>query len=264
MSRGLLARCFAAGGVVTVVATVLSCGTAETVTDTTPNDPGFCTPLVVDSITPIADPPDGAAACAEGDCNYQTQEGCPATQACRPQFNATEPEVHPGCEPAGAASAGEACSAQADCARGHFCADGVCRKLCCGGDWTGCSAQERCFRTLQVKAGGQIIAAGADLCFPVGTCAPLDPGSCADEPGRECKIVDPTGAVACAPKSAAKLGDPCAPPDVCSQGLTCVGGRCIKLCAFEGCMEPSCSREEGSCVSFARDPFGVGECTSDR
>ncbi|RYZ08424.1 MAG: hypothetical protein EOO73_08215 [Myxococcales bacterium] len=263
MVRGTAAGYWATSAVVAALA--VGCGAGETVTDTPIGTyPPMCPALVLDTTTPLAAPPDGAASCAAGECNYQTQDGCSSAQACRPQFSADAPDVHPGCEPAGAATAGEPCAAQGDCARGHFCAEGVCRKLCCGGDWTGCDASERCFRALQVKAGGQVIDSGAQLCFPVGTCDPLDPKSCANEPGRECKIVDPTGAVACAPQSSAKLGDPCAPPDVCSQGLTCVGSRCVKLCAYEACKEPSCSRGEGSCVSFGRDPFGVGECTFDR
>lgn len=241
-----------------------ACGAAETTSDAPAESPPACPRLEEDVIALPAEPPDGPAACAPGVCNYQTQEGCPAAQACRPRFNGTEPEVTPGCEAAGAATAGEACNAPTDCARGHYCADGVCRKLCCGGDWTGCDAGESCLRALQVRAGGEVISAAASLCFPVGTCDPLDPMSCGDEPNRECKIVDPTGAVACAPKSSAGLGDACAPPEVCQQGLSCVGGRCIKLCAYAACAEPSCSAEEGTCVHFARNPPGVGECIADR
>ncbi len=241
----------------------VGCGAAETTTDA-PTETPECPALEEDVISLVPAPPDGPAACAEGTCNYQTQQGCPSDQACRPQFNATDPDVTPGCEPAGTGLAGDPCESPAECARGTYCAQGVCRKLCCGGDWTGCEAGESCLRTLQVRAGGEVVSAGAELCFPVGTCDPLDPQSCAEEPGRECKIVDPTGAVACAPQSSAGLGDACAPPDVCKQGLSCVGGRCIKLCAYAACAEPSCLPEEGTCVHFARNPAGVGECTADR
>jgi hypothetical protein len=223
-----------------------------------------CPELVEDDLVPLEDPPDGAAACAAGDCNYQTQAGCPEAEACRPQFNATDVEVHPGCEAAGTAMSGEACTAQGDCARGLYCAAGVCRKLCCGRDWTGCDSGESCLRNLEVRAGGQVISADVDLCFPVGTCDPLDGTGCEDEPSRECKIVDPTGAVACAPRSDAELGDSCAPPNVCKQGMTCVGGYCIKLCRFLECADPACGPDEGTCVHFLRDPEGIGECTLGR
>lgn len=246
-----------------LVAVALSCGGAETVSDTPPGGPG-CPPLEEDLILAPPEVPDGPSACAPGDCNYQTQEGCPEAQACRPRFDSTSPNVQPGCEPAGTGTAGDECQAQGDCARGYYCAEGACRKLCCGGDWTGCGPGESCLRTLQVRAGGEITPAGAQLCFPVGTCDLFDPESCANEPGRECKIVDPTGAVACAPKSSASLGEPCAPPSVCRQGFNCVASRCVKLCAFEACGEPSCTEEEGTCVHFVRDPPGVGECTPDR
>jgi hypothetical protein len=242
-----------------------ACGSAETVgfPGSEPEVPS-CPEIIQDATLPIEPSPDGAAACAPGACNYQTQAGCEPAEACRPQFNATEPEVHPGCEPAGAAQSGEPCARQSDCGRGLYCALDSCRKLCCGADYTACDEGESCIRVLEVRAGGQVIPAQASLCFPVGTCDPLDPESCADEPGRECKIVDPTGAVACAPRSTSRLGDACSPPDVCSQGLSCVGGVCTKLCAAEACGEPACSADEGACVHFARDPTGVGECTLGR
>lgn len=240
-----------------------ACGGGNTTSDNGPSTPG-CPELLTDTILPVDEPPDGPAACAPGVCNYQTQEGCDADQACRPQFNATDVDVSPGCEAVGKATSGQACDSSSDCARGLYCALGTCHKLCCGGDWTACDAGESCIRNLDVRAGGKVVPAQADLCFPVGTCDPLDAQSCADEPDRECKIVDPTGAVACAPRSSAQLGDDCAPPDVCAQGLTCVGGTCIKLCAFAMCAEPSCTEAEGTCVHYARNPVGIGECTLDR
>jgi hypothetical protein len=240
-----------------------ACGSGDSTTDD-PGGPPSCTKLVTDDSLALEAPPDGAAACGAGDCNYQTQAGCPDDQACRPQFNATDPEVHAGCEAAGTAQSGEACAAPSDCARGLYCALGTCHRMCCGADWSACDAGESCIRSVDVRAGGQIIGADLDLCFPVGTCDPLDPDSCDEEPGRECKIVDPVGSVACAPLSDAGLGDACAPPTVCKQGLSCVGGYCTRLCRFEECGEPACGADEGSCVHFQRDPDGVGECTLSR
>jgi hypothetical protein len=239
-----------------------ACGSGEQVGDSTTPEP-TCPPLVEDMSLTVPDPPDGAAQCATGACNYQTQDGCPADQACRPQFNATDVEVKPGCEAAGTGEAGDDCTAQGDCARGSYCAEGVCRKMCCGADWSACDEGESCIRSLQVKAGGEVIAADVDLCFPVGTCDPFDPDGC-DAANRECKIVDPTGAVACAPRSNADVGEACAPPTVCKQGLNCVGGYCVKLCRFSECGEPACAEAEGSCTHFERDPPGVGECTLGR
>lgn len=235
-----------------------ACGTAESTTDAPA--PTACPALSLNTTLPVDAPPDGPAACAPGDCNYQTQVGCPDDQACRPQFNSVDPDVNPGCEAAGSTQSGEICAAQADCARGLYCALGTCHKLCCGADWTGCDAGQSCIRNLEVRAGGQVISAGVDLCFPVGTCDLFDANACADEPGRECKIVDPTGAVACAPRSTAQLGDACGPPTVCAQGLNCVGGYCVKLCRFSECGEPACTESEGTCVHYPRDPDGVGEC----
>ncbi len=239
-----------------------ACGSADSTSTQTPTP--TCTKLLVDTSLELESPPDGPAACAAGDCNYQTQAGCPNDQACRPQFNAMDPEVHPGCEPVGMAASGEACTEQGDCARGLYCALGTCHKQCCGADWTACDEGESCIRSVDVRAGGEVIAADLDLCFPVGTCDPLDGSGCENEPDRECKIVDPTGAVACQPRSSADVGDSCAPPSVCKQGLNCVGGYCTKLCRFAACGEPTCTESEGSCVHFQRDPEGVGECTLGR
>ncbi len=238
-----------------------ACGSADTVTDTRSPHPE-CTPLIEEATTTIPDPPDGAAACAEGVCNYQTQAGCEADEACRPQFNATDPEVAPGCEPAGAGQAGDDCEQQSDCAPGHYCAEGVCRRQCCGDDWSACDEGESCILSLQVRAGGEVLTAGMSLCLPVNTCDVFDPESCED-PTRECKPVDPTGAVACMPRSSAGLGDDCGPPDVCQQGLSCVGGVCIKLCSFVECGPVGCD-EGDACVRFDRNPPGVGECTPGR
>lgn len=239
-----------------------ACGAAEEVGGG-PTIPEGCPRLVEDLSLTVPDPPNGAAACASGACNYQTQDGCADDEACRPQFNASEPEVAPGCEATGAARAGDDCTLQSDCGRGLYCAEGVCRKMCCGADWSACDEGESCIRTVQVKAGGEVLDAGVDLCFPVGTCDLFDPDGCED-PARECKIVDPTGAVACAPRSNADLGNPCGPPTVCKQGLNCVGGYCVKLCRFSECGEPSCSESDGACTHFERNPAGVGECTLGR
>ncbi len=240
------------------LATLFACGAAEQVGG--PTTPGTCPRLVTDTTLTVPRAPDGASECASGDCNYQTQDGCPDEQACRPQFTAEDPVVNPGCEPAGSVELGRACEAQADCGRGLYCAEGVCRRMCCGADWSACGDGESCIRTLEVRAGGEVLEAGVDLCFPVGTCDLFDPASCADEK-RECKIVDPTGAIACAPRSNADVGDACAPPTVCKQGLNCVGGYCVKLCLFEECGEPACKQADGACTHFERDPAGVGECT---
>ncbi|HEY6077689.1 MAG TPA: hypothetical protein VIW29_02740, partial [Polyangiaceae bacterium] len=65
----------------------------------------------------------------------------------------------------------------------------------------------------------------------------------------------------CSPLSTKDVGESCGPPTVCKRGLGCVGGHCVKLCAFEACGEPSCAPSEGTCTRFDRDPPGVGECT---
>lgn len=236
-----------------------SCGSAATSEDGTVEP--SCKTIVLEGGGGIPDPPDGESLCPAGSCNYQTQEGCPANQACRPQFTAASTNVEPGCEASGSGMTGDPCTEWVDCARGYMCAEGFCRKQCCGADWSACEEGESCIRQMQVRAGGVVTDSGAHLCFPVGTCHVLEADSCDDEPGRECKLVDPRGSEACSPISQAGLGDPCGAPDVCRQGLTCVGGACRRLCSTVECGEPSCPAAEGTCVHFDRDPEGVGECT---
>jgi hypothetical protein len=149
-----------------------------------------------------------------------------------------------------------------------FCFERACRKLCCGGDWSGCDEGESCIRQLSVRLddmmsdAGVVVDANVDLCFPIDTCDVFETDSCDDEPGRECRIVDPTGAVACAPDSNIGLGEPCDVVNQCDQGLHCVDNRCRALCRAESCdEEPSCENADDICVHFDRDPDGVGECT---
>lgn len=240
-------------------ALAIGCGTTTSVSE--PVDDAGCRDTVKDG-GGIVDPPEpGAASCPSGVCNYQAQTGCPSGQACRPKFTALSPDVTPGCEAAGTGTSRATCNAGSDCAAGYFCAAGACRKQCCHGDWSACDAGESCIRQLEVKAGGQVVDSGMELCFPVNDCDPLDPAPCPNAPDRECKIVDPTGNVACDPLSSAHAGDACSTQHSCAAGLTCVLDQCRKLCRALACGEPSCAAEEGACVHFTRDPIGVGECT---
>ena len=217
--------------------------------------------VVLDGGGEVPEPPNGEDLCAEGTCNYQSQEGCAANQACTPVFAGGQ--VNPGCTAAGPRTLGQECEQWTDCARGQFCADGVCRKLCCGGDWTGCPEGQSCIRQLSIRdpRTQAIIDAGVDLCFPVGTCDVLDVDSCAEEPGRSCQIVDPLGNVACARAGSAALGEECSVQALCGAGMSCVGGRCRQLCrAVAGVTDTGCQSGE-SCIHYRRDPPDVGECT---
>jgi hypothetical protein len=238
----------------------VGCGGGLTDTESTGGvDGGAGGPIILDGGGELPAPPDGEKLCPAGACNYQTSAGCSgSTPSCLPSFGAGDAVV-PSCQAAGAGASGASCAAWTDCAPGFLCAEGACRKLCCGGDWTGCpSAGEHCIRALELKSGsGQIVSSGAMLCYPVNTCDALAPASCA-EPGTTCQIVDPTGATACFPEGTGESGQPCP----CKGGFLCVAGECRRLCkAAPGGGEPSCKSDEGVCVHFNRDPPGVGECT---
>ncbi len=241
------------------IALAVACGSGETTDDAEPTT--TCPRVVKNGGGGIENPPDGVSLCPAGVCNYQSQEGCAADQACRPVYNADQTGIEPGCQPAGAGATGDACTSDTECAVGYLCAAARCRKICCGADWTACDAGESCIRQLDFKVGSDVVRSGADLCFPVGTCDVLDETACDDQPGRDCKLVDPTGAEACAPHSPEQLGEACSGPSVCDRGLSCVGGKCRRLCRAEECGEPACPESEGTCVHFDRDPPGVGECT---
>jgi hypothetical protein len=252
-----------------------ACGTSDSASGSwgAGGGPAYCGKFDPNGKGGILPPPDGPSLCPAGPCNYQTQNGCSETEACRPHYTASSTTVTPRCEAIGDGRSGDACATNVDCDRGYLCLDpngsgATCHKQCCGGDWTACDTGESCIRQSYVQLADELVYA-VDFCVPINTCDLFDPESCASEPGRECKIVDPTGAVACSPKSSAKLGDSCSPPAVCAQGLTCVGRAgtgqfCRRLCRAEACGQPSCPAAEGTCVHFDRNPPGVGECTLGR
>ncbi|HEX3776366.1 MAG TPA: hypothetical protein VHV51_17960 [Polyangiaceae bacterium] len=246
---------------------VAACGTSSNTSDAPLADAGCadgdsCGILDAGGGQPIV-PDAGGPQCPAGTCNYQDQTGCAAGQACRPQFTATSTTVTPGCEAAASGESGAACTAGADCAIGYYCIENVCRKQCCGGDWSACDPGESCIRQFEVALGGKDVDSGMELCFPVNDCDPLAQNSCADDPGTECKIVDPTGAVACEPKSSAKIGDACSTASPCAAGAICVANQCRALCRAEKDGGPVCATGQGTCVHFERDPAGIGECTPE-
>ncbi len=234
-------------------------------TETNPVDAGADGgPVVIlDGGGPVAEPPDGPAACP-GACNYQTNEGCAANETCFPVVNGATSA--PGCVPAGAGANGTACTKIEECAAGFICTspiDGVCRKLCCGGDWTGCAdANERCVQALYVKnQDGKNVATDAKLCVPANNCDALQPEPCADS-GKACQIIDGTGATLCVNQGTGEQGEPCP----CKGGFLCVSKEGVKTCrrlckAVLGGGEPYCQDGEGICIHYNRDPQGVGECT---
>jgi hypothetical protein len=217
------------------------------------------TPLIrLDAGGPPATPPNGEAACPKGACNYQTNGGCDGG-SCVPLPGPSG--IVPACYAAGTAAAGASCTQWSDCAPGHLCdGTGHCRKLCCGGDWTGCEGGEHCVDRLDLSVDGGPVPTGAMLCMPVGGCDPLVPSSC-PTPGSTCQIVDGTGAVACLPEGTGGAGEACP----CKGGFLCVlAGNtpiCHRLCkAVPGGGEPYCPDSEGICTHYTRDPDGVGEC----
>jgi hypothetical protein len=209
---------------------------------------------------PPAAPPDGKALCPAGTCNYQAGTGCTGTKtSCLPSVSGNS--ATPTCFTPGNVPGGAACATASDCVAGHICAGGACRKLCCGGDWTGCdSASDHCLETLEYGVDGGVLNTGAMLCYPVNNCDALQPSTCT--PPSACLLADATGATACLPGGTGTAGQPCP----CKGGFTCIeppgkGPVCVRLCkAVLGGGDPYCQPGEGICTHFTRDPPGVGEC----
>jgi hypothetical protein len=213
---------------------------------------------ILDGGGDVAAPPNGVDLCPKGDCNYQTGNGCAEAGAASCVPLPVDGGLTPTCEPAGTVALGGACMQWTDCASGAVCAQGHCRKLCCGKDWTGCADGEHCLSAFEVQMpDGKVMSSGAYLCTPVNQCDALVPSSCT-EAGTTCQLADETGATACLPEGTGSPGNPCP----CKGGNTCVGGVCRPLCkAVSGGGDPACSGDGERCVHFNRDPSGVGECT---
>jgi len=214
---------------------------------------------LIDGGGTLAEAPDGEASCPVGACNYQSQQGCGETESCHPEFDPNG-ELQPSCVSAGTAQEGQACTWES-CDRGHFCFNGICRRLCCGGDWSVCPDDQACLISLSIRAtaGSDPVSAFVGLCVPVDGCNPLDP--CADA-GNSCQLVDGRGNWSCVTSGEVEVGAACSSSDRCVAGALCVSGSCRRLCGTSSnSIRTECPEAEGQCVHFVRDPESVGECT---
>jgi hypothetical protein len=247
-----------------ILSLVVGCGSGSGTTPGTGGSSADGGPVevILDGGGALAVPPDGASACPAGPCNYQTGSGCSgSTPACAPVLVTGTTTISPACIAPGTVAPGGACQHPGDCTAGYLCGGGTCRKLCCGGDWTGCdSPTEHCLQTLEYAVGSSNVPTGAMLCAPVDDCNALQPSTCTA--GTSCLIADPTGATACLAPGTGTSGEPCP----CQGGFTCVtppgqSSVCVRLCAaVPGGAAPYCQANEGICTHYTRDPAGVGEC----
>ncbi|HVU00733.1 MAG TPA: hypothetical protein VHE30_03245 [Polyangiaceae bacterium] len=253
------------------LAAFVACGGADSYVP--PHGEG-CAPLYA-KLDERATPPDGASLCPAGPCNYQTQTGCATGEHCSPHLDPTKNQIVPACRAYGKRDKGEPCDdSVADpnqqCGLGLECAEGKCRTMCCGGDWSACDDGESCILKTAMDVNGTITDTGLFLCYPVDDCKALSPDSCADST-KACRIADPLGHTACLTPKTKALGDPCTEADPCSAGQICATSddgsdtpppfTCRRLCPWGVCAEATCGESEGVCVHFTRDPLGVGECT---
>ena len=242
-----------------------ACSTSGSASNANADSGAYSTIVFLDAGPATPDSPDGGPACPAG-CNYQTQQGCAPGQMCHPQ--AGDAGVSPQCMTAGPKAAGEPCQ-WLQCQAGFICAaDGHCRHMCCGADWSVCASQETCSGTilLQLSDAGPTVPAGVSVCESVDNCDVFDATTCPI--AESCYIVDSRGGLKCLPTGAVAVNGTCSSIQLCAAGLTCVesetakGGLCRRLCrAVVGGGLPGCPMSEGYCAHFVRDPPGVGECT---
>lgn len=209
-------------------------------------------------------PPSPSGECPAGSCDYETQLGCAAGQACWPSIQADGQGVVPACSGVdGPLAAGSACTSWNDCARGTLCVMGTCRTLCCGGEGA-CPAGESCYGSLFIRtsSSSEPIASGAKLCLPADDCDLFDPDSCGS-PDLACQIVDGQGSVGCVQRGSAEFGDACRSTLDCAPGFTCAGkpgyALCRRLCRMDGSVP--CPPAEGLCKHPPKYPADVGQCT---
>ena len=163
--------------------------------------------------------PDGSSSC-EGSCNYQTQAGCDSGFMCSPQMNVNQ-TVTASCQTAGTIAAGETCT-WAQCQPGYLCAaDGHCRHMCCGDDWSVCAANESCTGAVALLpvGGSTPVPAGVGLCEPTDDCDVLDSESCPS--GQSCYIIDSRGGVKCLSTGSRDVNESCSATELCKAGLSC-------------------------------------------
>jgi hypothetical protein len=102
-------------------------------------------------------------------CSLIGGTGCPAGSGCRPVWDSLDlTNVGTSCWLAGAKVAGEACSAQDDCASGLICSSQICQPYCDVGK-SGCSAGTTC---QPFSTPGKAVIDGVEY----GYCAPAAPG----------------------------------------------------------------------------------------
>lgn len=189
--------------------------------------------------------------CGEGECDFLEQTGCGSNEGCYflvPQ-GGDAPEAL--CEPVGVGVDGDGCADYVDCAGGHHCLDGVCRKLCCTGGVGMCPDGQRC--TVELSGSGVAVCAVPDECSPLASAA--DCGA-----GQGCYPISDQGFVMCSSAGAVLEGAACTYADSCAPGLVCSdqgsGSRCHRACALGG---SDCAAEQTCSALSGFDDFGI--CT---
>jgi hypothetical protein len=134
---------------------------------------------------------------------------------------------------------------------------GVCGRVCCPGDATGCVGDLFC-------AGSGILIDATQTswgrCLPSRSCDVLDPQAVCEE--REgCYVIDTQGNTECRVAGLGGAGDPCYEQQDCQSGFFCGGigalRQCVRICAIGGI---DCPIDEGVCVAQAHSPAGSGFC----
>lgn len=214
----------------------------------------------MDTVPDMSPPPPtdggGPSMCPRGACDLLSNGCAMAGQGC--YFLLTSPDAsvpEPVCDTSGLGTVGSTCTTYRDCASGHICDDGMCRKLCCAlGTQGGCPLGYTCSVSL-VGPGG--MATGVGLCDAPMICSLLDASApCAGR--NRCYAV--MGTAQCASPGDTAIGGSCMFANSCVPGAVCVGGTCRQVCNTTGAA-PTCTT--GTCTSLGLPApnDSAGACT---
>jgi hypothetical protein len=199
-------------------------------------------PGMMDMGPPVAMDGGGSSMCPRGACDLLSNGCMGPGEGCYyllPSPDASMPE--PLCDTAGLGTSGMPCTSYSNCASGHICDDGMCRKLCCAlGTQGGCPLGFTCAISLLGPGG---VVTGVGLCDAPMICTLLDSSMPCTGRNR-CYVV--AGSAQCASAGDTPIGGSCMFANSCVPGSACVGGTCRQVCDTTGA-GPTCTT--GTCTS---------------
>lgn len=178
-----------------------------------------------------------ASWCASARCDVFSTTGCLVGDACHPTYEDDPNLIETRCAPAGAGFDGDACTSPDDCAAGHGCRLGKCRRYCCHAGMLFGESSDHC--------PGYCERVGFRTGFCVELCSTNDPATC--EADQLCVWSNErAGMTYCIETVApdAMVGDSCEYANACAHGQYCWDGTCRATCdpgATTPCVAGTCT-----------------------